>query len=172
MYDLKSLQSKELEMLEAIHSACEALGVRYVIMHGTLLGAVRHKGFIPWDDDIDICMPREDYDLFVKQGAEYLPSNLIIQHSLNEAECPNLFAKVRDAKTTFLHEEHVDLNINQGVFVDVFPIDRIKKGSAAVNFEYYRRRFFNVVNECYDKAYIKSIKRPLSRIIGDRKRVV
>ena len=166
VYDLKSLQKKEVEILQAIHDASEALGIKYVIMHGSLLGAVRHKGFIPWDDDIDVCMPREDYDRFVKEGGRYLPENLKIQHVLYEKECPNLFAKVRDSSTVFLHEEHVNLNINQGVFIDVFPVDRIKKGQISIDVEYRKRRLFNIINACYDMAYVKTIKRPLRKIIG------
>ena len=166
MYDLKALQKKEIDILQSIHNACEELGIQYIIMHGTLIGAVRHKGFIPWDDDIDICMTRDDYDIFIEEGQDYLPENLTIQHIYHEKECPNIFAKVRDKNTTFLHEEHVDLNINQGVFIDVFPIDRIKSGRLSITIEYYKRRIFNIINECYDIAYIRTIKRPSSKLIG------
>lgn len=166
MYDLKRLQEKEIEILQAVHDACEKLGIEYVIMHGTLIGAVRHHGFIPWDDDIDICMTRENYDIFIRDGQKYLPENYKIQHVALEKECPNIFAKVRDCNTTFLHTEHVDLDINQGVFIDIFPVDRIKSGKFSIAVEHYRRRFFNSINECYDLAYVKSIKRKASRIIG------
>lgn len=166
MYDLKRLQEKEIEILQAVHDACEKLGIEYVIMHGTLIGAVRHHGFIPWDDDIDICMTRENYDIFIRDGQKYLPENYKIQHVALEKECPNIFAKVRDCNTTFLHTEHVDLDINQGVFIDIFPVDRIKSGKFSIAVEHYRRRFFSIINECYDLAYVKSIKRKASRIIG------
>ena len=166
MYDLKALQEKEIGILQAVHDACEKLGIQYVIMHGTLLGAVRHKGFIPWDDDIDICMDRESYDVFIKEGQKYLPENLRIQHVMYENECPNIFAKIRDKNTVFLHEEHVDLSINQGMFIDIFPVDRIKSTPFAITVEHWRKRLFNVINECFDLAYIRSIHRPVSRIIG------
>ena len=166
MYDLKALQSKEIEILQAVHEACEELGIKYVIMFGTLLGAVRHKGFIPWDDDIDICMTREDYELFLAKGQQYLPANLRIQHYSTEPECPNIYAKVRDSSTTFLHQEHIDLDINQGIFIDVFPMERIKSNKLAVEAEYYKRQAFSVINLCYDKAYIDSIIRKSSKIIG------
>ncbi len=166
MYDLKALQAKEIEILQAIHDACEKMGIEYVIMHGTLLGAVRHKGFIPWDDDIDICMVRDSYDTFIREGHKYLPENLKIQHVSHEKACPNIFAKVRDCNTTFLHAEHVDLGINQGVFIDIFPVDRIKSSRFGITSEYYRKRFFNVINECFDLAYVKTIKRPMSKAIG------
>lgn len=166
MYDLKALQEKEIEILQAVHDACEKLGIEYVIMHGTLIGAVRHHGFIPWDDDIDICMTQENYDRFIRDGNSVLPENMRIQHAATEEECPNLFAKVRDRNTTFLHHEHIDLNINQGVFIDVFPVGKIKAGSLNVTIEHYKRKLFNIINECYDPAYIAGIKRPISRVIG------
>lgn len=166
MYDLKALQNKEIEILQAVHDACEKLGIGYVIMYGTLLGAVRHGGFIPWDDDIDICMVRNDYDTFIEKGQALLPGNLKIQHVKHEEMCPNIFAKVRDANTTFLHAEHVDLDINQGVFIDIFPIDRIRSGKLRIAVEYKRRTLFNVINGCYDLPYVKTIKNPLSKAIG------
>ncbi|MBQ3277510.1 MAG: LicD family protein [Oscillospiraceae bacterium] len=167
MYDLKKLQEKELDILKAVHSACEELDIEYVIMHGTLLGAVRHKGFIPWDDDIDICMTRDNYDRFIREGQAYLPGNLRIQHYTTEKECPNFFAKVRDINTTFLHKEHVDLHINQGVFIDIFPVERIPAEKHSISVEHRKRRVFAILNECVDMAYIRSIHRISSRIIGN-----
>lgn len=166
MYDLKRLQNKGLEMLQAIHDACEKLGIRYYIMYGTLLGAVRHNGFIPWDDDVDICMTREDYDIFIEKGQQYLPENFQIQHFTTEADCPNIYAKVRDCNTTFLSREHVDLDINHGIFVDVFPVERIKSSGAAFYLEYLRRKIFVVMNSCCDQAYVDSIIRKRSKVIG------
>ena len=166
MEDMKALQAKEIEILQVVHDACEKLGIEYVIMYGTLIGAVRHHGFIPWDDDIDICMTQENYDVFIKEGNNYLPENIRIQHVLTEDECPNLFAKVRDKSTTFLHREHIALNINQGVFIDVFPVGKIKAGRVAITIEYYRRKIFNIINECFDLAYIAGIKRKGGRIMG------
>ena len=154
MYDLKALQKKEIEILQAVHNACTELGIKYVIMHGTLLGAVRHKGFIPWDDDIDICMERDSYDIFIHEGHKYLPKNLRIQHVIYEDECPNIYAKVRDCNTTFLHSEHIDLSINQGVFIDVFPLDRLVNNRVAILYEHIRRKVFNTINACYDLSFI------------------
>ena len=166
MYEVKALQKKEIEILQAVHDACEKMGIGYVLMYGTLIGAVRHKGFIPWDDDIDICMTRDDYDTFVKNAMKYLPENLIIQHVSIEKECPNIYIKVRDSNTTFLHEEHLSLNINQGVFIDVFPLDKIKSGKTHTKIEYLRRKKFDTINNCYSLDYVKTIKRPLSKIVG------
>ena len=78
------LHAAELEIMDAIVHACENLGLRYVIYAGSLLGAIRHKGFIPWDDDIDIIMPREDYEIFISEAHKYMECKFVIQHYSNE----------------------------------------------------------------------------------------
>lgn len=73
-YDIRPLQLRILKILLAVDKVCKEHGLRYYIMAGTMLGAVRHKGFIPWDDDLDIGMPRADYDLLMSHSKEWLPS--------------------------------------------------------------------------------------------------
>ena len=166
MYDLRALQLKELDILLAVHEACDKLGIEYMIQFGTLLGAVRHKGFIPWDDDIDIVMTIDNYDRFIKEAPAVLPDNLIIQHWSTDPNCPNIFAKVRDKNTTFLHKEHIDLDICQGVFIDIFPITRIKEGKRSVKREKRLRYRFNLINECLDIAYVNNMDSGKKRFVG------
>ncbi len=113
----REIQIRELAILLHLNDFCQAHGLRYYLAGGTLLGAVRHKGFIPWDDDIDICMPRPDYEQFVK----IFPSdgNLKVRSSsLGNWTAP--FAKVMDMTTevraTFSEEE-------KHLWIDIFPID-------------------------------------------------
>ena len=152
--------------MKYVDEACEKMGVRYNIMFGTLLGAVRHRGFIPWDDDIDICMLRSDYDRFIAEGNQYLPEHIRIQHCLTEEQCPNIFAKVRDKNTTFLAAEHVQLDINHGVFIDVFPVDFIDSSARSYRKADLRARLFQTINNCYDDAYVDSIQRKSSKLIA------
>ena len=162
----KRIQARELEILKSVAGACEEMGLRYMIGYGTLLGAVRHKGFIPWDDDIDICMPRDDYDVFLKEGAEHLPEQLVIQHFTTEPETNSIYIKVRDKNTVFLENDNAELNICHGLFIDIFPVERVGDSEGDGVKEYRRRRWFNIVNGCYDPTYINSIQSAAKRAVA------
>ncbi len=120
---LERIKSIEFEMLKSFISVCESLHLTYYVLGGTLLGAVRHQGFIPWDDDIDIGMPREDYERFLKEGQAYLPEYYFIQSMDTEPEYIATFAKIRDSRTTFIEASVASFRINHGVYIDIFPLD-------------------------------------------------
>lgn len=120
---MQQLRQKELAILQAFIAVCEQLNLQYFIVQGTLLGAIRHQGFIPWDDDIDIGMLRADYDIFLEKGQKLLPKHLFLQTSKTDATFPHGFAKVRDIHTSFIETTCKDLPINHGIFIDIFPFD-------------------------------------------------
>ena len=112
-------EQKELQLniLKSIHHFCTEQGINYTLAYGTLIGALRHDGFIPWDDDIDIAMPREDYEKFIHS----YKSEIYKVHSLEtDSDYLNPIVKVEDTRT--LIEEEGSM-VNLGVFVDVFPLD-------------------------------------------------
>lgn len=120
-YDVKQLQKRLLDILLKIDAVCREHGLRYCICGGTLLGAVRHKGFIPWDDDLDISMPRPDYDRLIEHAAEWLPEPLELVCGENDPKYPLPFAKVQDASTTLIERRH--LYYLGGAYIDIFPYD-------------------------------------------------
>lgn len=120
---LQELKACEIELLKAFLEVCRKLNLRYYLVGGTLLGAVRHQGFIPWDDDIDLAMPREDYEVFLREGQKYLPEYYFLQSLYSEPAYHLNFAKIRDSRTTFVEYAVRNRNINHGVFIDVFPLD-------------------------------------------------
>jgi len=120
------LRQVEQEILDVIHDICETNGLRYSLAYGTLLGAVRHKGFIPWDDDIDIMMPRDDYNKLISIWKEQAPEQYILQDCYTYPDCTNNFVKIRKDHTTFLQvERERSKSYHKGIFVDVFPMDRV-----------------------------------------------
>ena len=117
------MQAIELEMFKHFISLCEELDLRYYVLGGTLLGAVRHNGFIPWDDDIDVGMPREDYDVFMEKAGVQLHEGLFLQNHNTEKMYHSNAAKIRNSSTTYIETGVCHLDINHGVFIDIFPLD-------------------------------------------------
>ncbi|MBD5132145.1 MAG: LicD family protein [Clostridiales bacterium] len=120
--DLEQLKKIELKLLSQVHEICVECGFRYSLGGGTLLGAVRHKGFIPWDDDIDIMMPRPDYDAFISYCASHEVPFAVCSWE-NDKSYVDMSAKVYDPNTVLKDENIVKTDLNVGVFIDVFPID-------------------------------------------------
>lgn len=123
MNNLRLLQLEELDILLQFKIVCDQLHLKYYLTAGTLLGAVRHKGFIPWDDDVDIAMPRRDYDIFMHSASSLLPSNLIIQEYRTEPKFPYYFAKIRKLGTYVEEPILRSIAMEQGIYIDIFPLD-------------------------------------------------
>lgn len=120
---LYELKCKELAILKQVVRVCDELGLKYYLLDGTMLGAVRHQGFIPWDDDIDIGMPRKDYDIFLAKAQTLLPEHLFLQNLYTDPKVLMNYSKVRDSSTTFIESAVKNRDINQGIYIDVFPLD-------------------------------------------------
>lgn len=124
---LQELQKIELEMLEEFKRICDKNNLKYFLIEGTLLGAVRHSGFIPWDDDIDVGMPRPDYERFSQIVDAELAESYLYQDWKKEPDYPYNFAKIRKKGTRFLQKELGHLQMNHGIYIDIFPLDRAPK---------------------------------------------
>jgi lipopolysaccharide cholinephosphotransferase len=123
--DLVSLRKIQLDILKEVDAFCKKEGLHYWLCGGTLLGAIRHKGYIPWDDDIDISMPRPDYDKFLSLWNKQNTHNKL-RFFDGSASYPYMFAKACDTRTSL-----VQTQVNTpdfGVYIDVFPVDGITKG--------------------------------------------
>jgi len=125
--NLKVLQRTLLGMLEDIDSVCDRENIRYYLIAGTLLGAVRHKDFIPWDDDLDIALPREDYDRFVENAPQWLGDRYHFQNYISDKNYFIPASKVRLNGSVFKEKALANLDIHHGVFIDIFPMDSVSE---------------------------------------------
>ncbi len=121
---LREAQLIMLDMLVEFDMICKKHNLQYWLDSGTLLGAVRHKGFIPWDDDIDLSMPVEDYSRFVEIAQEELSDSIFFQTTKTDNKFPFDYIKLRSQKAKIIefHEKDRDIGYHQGVFVDIFPM--------------------------------------------------
>lgn len=110
-----------IQLLVSIHNYCEQENLSYFLSYGSLIGAIRHKGFIPWDDDIDICMPRKDYETLIKHYNEKQTGTTVLISPENDPDYYVTSAKLLDTRTVM--KEHVSVDKTIGVYLDIFPID-------------------------------------------------
>ena len=120
---LDKIHSHELALLDEADRICNQLGLTYFLSCGTLLGAVRHNGFIPWDEDLDIMMPRKDYEEFIKKAPEMLGSEFYLDDHGTNPHYFNPFAKLRLKNTAFEIKGLKNYKGDQGLWMDIFPMD-------------------------------------------------
>lgn len=121
---MKKIWKIELNMLDTVDAICKKHNIQYFMLHGTLLGAVRHKGFIPWDDDLDIGMLRKDYDRFIKIASQELQEPLSLHTPQTDADSFfGGFARIRNNQTTAIETRDIGHATNLGIWIDILPID-------------------------------------------------
>lgn len=175
--NLDELKRIELEIMQHIHDFCEKAGIKYCLTFGTLIGAIRHKGFIPWDDDIDIYMFRKDYEKFRKLFPEYGEKhNLYIAASDTKPCFPRAMLKVCDGRTKLVEPKY-KFSDDIGVFVDIWPIDGAPRNNLVRKFHFKKMLFAHRLfyagiekDEYYTgKGIAKKALRIISNIVGQMK---
>jgi len=159
---IKEFRHIQIDMLKQFISICNDNQLRYYLLGGSCLGAVRHAGFIPWDDDIDVGMPREDFERFSAIAKEQLPEHLFFQTNTSDPEYINVFAKLRNSNTTYIETSAKNLNINHGVYIDIFPLDGISNNHFYHKIDKATVRFYNVI---ISQNYISSIATPKEKVL-------
>ncbi len=144
---MTELQKAEFELLKSFLEICEKLNLKYYLVCGSALGAAKYQGFIPWDDDIDVALPRSDYEVFLAEAQKMLPEHVFLQNYRTEKYYYALGSKLRNSLTTYIEEEIAHIPMNHGVYIDIFPLDGYPTDKKEIrSFErkkmyYYRRRY-------------------------------
>src|SRR5699024_6110897 len=121
----RKAQMIQLEILKEFDRFCKEHNIKYQLYAGTLLGAIRHKGFIPWDDDIDIAMTRDQYERFLEK---YINNErYFLQNFQTDYNYFRQFSRLRKNNTVFRQEQYSNLDIHHGIFIDIFPLDNVEE---------------------------------------------
>ncbi len=123
---LERIHQVELEILGEIDRICRENDLHYYLFYGTLIGAIRHQGFIPWDEDLDVAMPRQDYERFLQIAPRALGEKFMLDDISTNPLYFNPFAKVRNKDTLFAIRSLQNYKGNQGLWIDIFPLDTVR----------------------------------------------
>lgn len=166
---MTEVQSKLLKMLEWFHSFCGQNEISYYIVGGTMLGAARHQGFIPWDDDIDVGILREDYDKLLGLGKKLKGRYIIESPHSGNTDYLYSFSKLYDTTTTYIEE--LRFQCKRGIYIDIFPLDAIGSSfeEASNNLKLFdRKNMFLMTRTCAIKkgrSWYKNLSIVVSRLI-------
>lgn len=166
---LRKLQLKELESLLFFKDFCEKNDLRWYLLGGCVIGAVRNKGFIPWDDDIDIIMPRNDWERMQELWKEQVDSTrfLMLKTDGDKVFTGNPFATLVDTSATMVKENQQNLDIPHGIVTDIFPIDGCPDGKIKRYIQYVWAMVYSLfISEWIPKRYGKIIKLGSKVLLG------
>lgn len=171
--ELLKLHECLIEILDCLVEICERYGLKYYLTGGTLLGAIRHQGFIPWDDDLDVVMPREDYEKLQDVVASLPKSRFYLQCSETDPGYWAIFGKYKKAGTEINEHSIQHLNVDKAIFIDIFPLDDTsgKKPKTV----YGKRKVVKFLSKCietkvgigstynrFDKRVIRGLLKPFT----------
>lgn len=167
--EMKQVWNIELEMLEKVDKICKENGIIYSLAGGSLLGAIRHKGYIPWDDDVDIIMPRKDYENFLQLAQEQFEFPFFVQYYKTENYYPRGHAQIRNSNTTAIIQGDEYNNFNKGIFIDIFPLDNIPDNEnerkrflkKLLNLKKKLGLFYSIESTSKIKYYVKKVIRKI-----------
>lgn len=173
----KKIWKIELELLSKLIEVCEKYHLKYFLIGGSMIGAVRHQGFIPWDDDIDVALFRKDYEKLLEVAPKEFPKDMFFQTPYTDS----LFrghAQLRKENTTAILKNDIKYSYHQGIFIDIFPYDEYPKGKIK---KYIQQKRLNILSRIMSNYYVpehstilgeimyKCCSKPLIKLFGIKK---
>lgn len=160
----KKLWFTDLKLMEWFSSVCDKYDLSYFILAGCSLGAIRHKGFIPWDDDMDIGMLREDFDRFREVAEKELPTYYSIDYGVLKNNLFSGLLRIRDNRTTGIIVDEYEQGGAGGIFIEIYPFDRTVKGGRR-NIQLFKSRILFMVLNYYNRPYkLSFVKRCIMKV--------
>ena len=159
-FDLRALQMKEFEMLEDFVKFCDDNGIVYYLMYGTLLGAARHQGFIPWDDDIDVAMDIKNYRKFLRCARKKYPEGYFVQNFKTDHNVWINLTKIRMNGTTSMDRSYSNMDIHTGICMDIFPLAGYPKNKLRKKLAYRAGKLQSIL---LNKYFSKMSGAPIGR---------
>lgn len=158
--NLRKLQLEELKILNIFVDICEKNKLRYYLLGGTLLGAIRHKGFIPWDDDVDVCMPREDYDQLLKIAEKELEEPYYLSSTDNNRDYRYSFARIA-TRNVKIKNYSANIPRVEDAWIDIIPLDGMPEKKMELRFHKFKLVFWRGMNQIaqYDELVDQVRKR-------------
>lgn len=147
---LRKAQMRMLEILKVFDAICAKYGIEYTLDGGTLLGAVRHGGFIPWDDDLDVNVMREDFLKLREILPKELPDDLVYQDYTTEPYFPTLLSKIRDRHSYIYEEPCTERFKEKGIFIDLIPIEEVPNMAWKAKLDYWYGHCLRSIHHYYD----------------------
>lgn len=173
---LQKVKAIEIDLLKVFNEVCKKYGIKYMLWGGTLLGAIRHNGFIPWDDDIDVCLERKEFEKLIKVSKNEFRYPYFFQTYESDKKYFFGYARLRNSETTGIIKWNSDIEYNNGIYIDIFVMDGVAKNKIILKFQMltlsFLYRIFDVY-ECdiHEKKGIKKIiyiifKKTLCKVIN------
>jgi lipopolysaccharide cholinephosphotransferase len=160
---MKKVWAYEIDLVKELFRVCDKYNLKCWLDGGSLLGAVRHNGFIPWDDDIDLVMLREDYDKLVSVATSEFKKPYLFQTAYTDKNYVRGHAQLRNINTTAILPVDIDQKFNQGIFIDIFVFDAIAEDPLFLSKQRRRLKLLRAMMNClfYHKISVKDIRRPV-----------
>ena len=160
MTNMDLLHKVDMDIVKEVVRICDAHGFKYYMLGGTMLGAIRHGGFIPWDDDIDLGMPRDDYEAFLEIAQKELPEHLRVVNYRNDRNYQYYITRVQDTQTRVVEERIGNDSKYTCASIDIFPIDGTPNNPVARKIYFFRVMYHRaLMSLCYKDSIDRKRKR-------------